>query len=204
MMFWIRFLLIISIIVYGCVNSVRKSNNSAQPEIKKKPTNTKKNDKLILVENVNQTQIKQVLKKFCSLYNSKNYTALPRLFSIGENKFVVTFPYDTDFETFCYAVNFLKYPTDIICNPMVSAWLTTPPTDDWITDKTANKKVMLFLAVDDKEYDNVFLTTQDNIGYKLGFAMGREKQLLASPKENYISPMISFSDLTNMKFEDFE
>ena len=63
---------------------------------------------------------------------------------------------------------------------------------------------MLYLAVNDKEYDNVFLTTSDNIGYKLGFAAGEEKQLLKEPKETYVAPTVDIGGLTTRKHEDFK
>ena len=63
---------------------------------------------------------------------------------------------------------------------------------------------MLFIPADDKDYDNVYLTTIDNIGYKLGFAHGDEKQLLAAPKMEYIEPRIEIESLQGKRFEDFK
>ena len=74
----------------------------------------------------------------------------------------------------------------------------------WITEKSATKKVMLFIPADDQDYDNVYLTTSDNIGYKLGFASGDEKQLLAVPKMYYLEPKIELDSLEGKRFEDFK
>lgn len=52
---------------------------------------------------------------------------------------------------------------------------------------------MLFVSDNDTEYDNIFLTTSDNIGYKLGFAMGEEKQLLNRPEKSYVKQPIDIS-----------
>jgi hypothetical protein len=71
-------------------------------------------------------------------------------------------------------------------------------------EKSANKKAVLFIPVDDTEHDNVYMTTSDNIGYKLGFAVGEQKQLLTSPERRFVSPDIELADLTNKKFEDFK
>lgn len=122
---------------------------------------------------------------------------------ISNNKFAVTFPYDIDFDTFCFAVNYLEYPTDIKWNADVRAWATTKSNDEWITEKSANKKVMLYISAFDKEYDNVFLTTQDNIGYKLGFAGGKEIKLLDTPEKSYEVQAIEINDIAKLKFEDF-
>ncbi len=86
----------------------------------------------------------------------------------------------------------------------VTAWETTKQANGWITEKTANKKVMLFIPEDDKEHDNVFLTTDDNIGYKLGFAMGEEKQFLQTPKKKYLAPTIDIKTLTEKEAQDFQ
>jgi len=196
--------IIVIIIIKACTTGDQQMNDTSRPPAGKKLTSLKDNDKIILVENISHENIKKALTMYCNAYNKNDYVAQPRLYTINANEFVVVFPYDVDFQTFCFAVNFLKYPTGITPTPTVRAWTTTRAGDEWITEKSLNKKVMLFLAVDDKEYDNVFLTTQDNIGYKLGFAMGQEKQLLATPKENYILPSITLCDLANKKFEDFE
>ncbi len=63
---------------------------------------------------------------------------------------------------------------------------------------------MLFVSDFDTEYNNVFLTTSDNIGYKLGFAMGEEKQPLNSPEKSYIKPPINISELDTNESIDFK
>lgn len=179
-------------------------NDSSRPDHSKKPINKKDNDKIIVVSNISNDDIKDALNKFCNLYNKKYYDALPRLAQLNNNSYAVTFPYDIDFVTFCFAVNFLKYPIDIKTVPQVLAWATTKETDKWIADKSMNKKVMLFLADVDKEYDNVFLTTSDNIGYKLGFAGRDQKKELDMPNKEYIDPSVDINTLKEAKFEDFE
>ena len=87
-------------------------------------------------------------------------------------------------------------------NAIITGWTTTHIGDTWITDRSLNKNVMLFITDDDTEYDNVYMTTSDNFGYKLGFAKGQEKQLLETPKKLYVEPKIGFSDLSDKEFED--
>ncbi|MES2278581.1 MAG: hypothetical protein V4592_21305 [Bacteroidota bacterium] len=197
-------IIVILIVIKACTTGDQQMKDTSRPPADKKPIKTKENDKLILVENISHDNIKKALTMFCNAYNKQDYAAQPRLYTLDSNKFAVVFPYDVDFQTFCFAVNFLKYPVGITPAPMVIAWATAKQGDEWITEKSVNKKVMLYLAADDKEYDNVFLTTQDNIGYKLGFAMGQEKKLLTAPKENYISQSVDPHSLTNLKHEDFE
>ena len=195
---------IIVIVLKAFTSTDQLAQDASRPANEKKPTQNKPNDKLIVVSNATYDDIKKALTQFCNIYNKDDFAALPRLWHLSNNSFAVTFPYDTDFATYCFAVNFLKYPINIKWHSEVRAWATTKPGDDWITDKNVNKSVMLYLADDDKEYDNVFLTTSDNIGYKLGFAAGEEKQLLGTPKKIYEAPMLNISSLTNQEHEDFE
>jgi hypothetical protein len=164
----------------------------------------KPNDKIIIIDNVDHDLIKKALNDFCKIYNKKDNLILPRLYQVSKSKFIITFPYDIDIPSFCFLINYLKYPTNIKWDANVRAWATTHQGDEWITDKSVNKNAMFFLAVDDKEYDNVFLTTQNNIGYKLGFAVGEEKKLLATPKEKYVANTFDMNKLKSLKFEDFK
>ncbi len=195
---------VVILVLKACVYGNQSAEDSSRPSDDKLPTIQKDNDKIILVKNVRHEEIRDALTKFCNMYNKDDFAALPRLWQLSPDTYAITFPYDIDFVTYCFAINFLKYPVNINWKSDVRAWATTKPGDQWITPESANKIVMLFLASDDKEYDNVFLTTQDNIGYKLGFAMGEEKKLLPTPKEKYIAPTITLQDLSKAKFEDFK
>jgi hypothetical protein len=197
-------IVIIALVLKACVSGNTLAEDPPRPPSNLKPQVFKENNKLIVVSNVSHQDISKALTKFCNAYNKEDFAALPRLFEVKYGTYAVTFPYDVDFATYCFAVNFLKYPMDIKWNAKVRAWAITKQGDDWITEKNVNKKVMLYLEEHDKEYDNVFLTTQDNVGYKLGFAAGQETQLLSIPKERYIEPTVSYQSLQGMKFEDFK
>lgn len=162
------------------------------------------NDKIIIIKGTNYDNIKKASQQFCKMYNQQDTITIPNLTKISDSSFAITFPYDLPFDTFCFFVNYLYYPNDIFYKADIKAWATTKPTDIWITDKSANKKVMLYIPDDDKEYDNVYLTTQDNIGYKLGFAAGHEEELLNQPKEKYIAPTINLDDLKNRLTEEIK
>jgi hypothetical protein len=205
----ILLIIVVVIVVIIIVIKTRLSGNSMASDNSRAvnvspPTEEIANDKVIVVNNVNHEDIRNVLTEFCNMYNKKDYAATPRLWQLSTDSFAVTFPHDVDFATYCFAVNFLEYPMNIKWQAQVRAWTTTKTGDDWITDKSVNKQVMLFLAADDKEYDNVFLTTQDNIGYKLGFAGGKETQLLNSPKELFVIPSVSVASLSAQTHEDFK
>ena len=202
-------LLLVIIIFYILRTKLRNAEpqpdtDITRPSEKVLPAQTKENEKLVLIKGVSYSDLKKVLTGFCNMYNKESYQAQPRLTKLSEREFAITFPYDIDFEIYCYFINYVEYPMELKWSVNVAAWATTKSSDSWITDKSANKNVMLFIPSDDTEHDNVYMTTSDNIGYKLGFAMGEEKQLLSTVKMRYVSPDIQLSELANREFEDFK
>ena len=121
----------------------KAENDTSRPSPDKKPEHQKPNDKLIVVKGVNYDDIKKVMIELCNIYNKEKFQAIPRLVKISDREFAITFPYDIDFEIYCYFVNYIYYPMDIKWQPNVTAWTKTKQTDTWITDKSANKKIML-------------------------------------------------------------
>ncbi len=168
------------------------------------PTHSVTNDKLVIVEDISENDIKKIIREFCNSYNKETYQAIPRLTKLSDRKFAMTFPFDINFETYCFLINYINYPMGFDKQFKTIGWATTKPTDIWITEKSVNKNVMLFVSDLDTEYDNVFLTTSDNIGYKLGFAMGEEKQLLNRPEKNYVKPPININELETKEYTDFK
>jgi hypothetical protein len=196
--------LLVIIIFKACVSTDKSAKDTGRPLPDKKPTVEKSNNKLIVVNNAEHSQIVMALNKFCNMYNKDDYAALPRLYQLSPNSFAITFPFNTDLSTFCFAVNFLKYPIDILpWHADVHAWVTIKTGDDYATDTLVNKSVMIYLDKEDKEYDNVFLTTEDGYGYKLPFAKN-QPQALSIPIEQFKQPTIKFDELKDLKHEDFE
>ncbi|MBP6978602.1 MAG: hypothetical protein KBB71_09835 [Lentimicrobiaceae bacterium] len=178
--------------------------DTSRPQENLFPTNKVANDKIVIVKDASENDIKKILQEFCNSYNKETFQAVPRLTKITDKKFAVTFPYDINFEIFCYFINYVNYPMGFDRNFEAIGWTTTKQSDTWITEKSINKNVMLYISDFDKEYDNVFLTTSDNIGYKLGFAMGEEKQLLDRPEKNYVRQPISNNELDEKPYKDFK
>lgn len=182
----------------------KPENNPARPADNKKPSEAKPNDKLMVVKGVDYDDLKKALIEFCNLYNNEKFQALLHLTKISDREFAITFPYDIDFEIYCYFVNYIYYPMDIKWKPTVTAWTTTKQGDTWIEENAMNKKVMLFVPENDAEHDNVFMTTEDNTGYKLGFAMGENSQPLDTPKINFMPPTVDQNTLSGKQTEDFQ
>jgi len=180
--------IIIALFLKSCVAN-NNSKNENRPTNKELPKDKITNDKIMLIENISLEDLKKAIQQFCNSYNQENFKALPSLSIISEKKFIVTFPYDIEFETYCYFVNYLYYPNDITYKPIIKAWTTTKTNDIWMKDDIVNKKVMLYIPSDDKEYDNVYLTTSDNIEYKMGFALGESSKKLNMTKQRYSEPV---------------
>lgn len=168
------------------------------------PAHKVENDKLVIIEDANEEDVKKILRDFCALYNIENCQAIMRLVKVSEKKFAVTFPYDMEFEIFCFFVNYANYPSDFKTRFHAKAWTTKKHTDTWITANGDNEKIMLYVLDKDIEYDNVFITTFDNVGYKLGFAMGEEKQLLNKPELDYVNPPMALSELEKLESIEFK
>ncbi len=196
-------LIVISLILKACVQVNNDYKNPSRPVTAQLP-NKVENDKIVVIKGAPYSDIHKAIKQYCNSYNQEGYVAIPNLTKVTDSLFLVTFPYDISFVNFCYFVNYLYYPNDIFYKADIKAWVTTSLRDDWITEKSANKKVMLYIPSDSKEYDNVYLTTPDNIGYKLGFAVGEEKQLLALPKLKYIEPTFTIDIIKDNPTEEIK
>lgn len=196
--------IIIFFAVWGKMKALKSKANKKRPLVSALPTQVKPNDKLVLVNCISYPELQSILTGFCNMYNQESFQALPQAIQLNDREFAITFPYDIEFEIFCYFINYLVYPMELESRVDVMAWTTTPKNGKWITEESSNKMAMLFIPEDDREHDNVYMTTGDNIGYKLGFAMGHEKQLPGTPKRPFVPPVIKFTELKNREFEDFK
>lgn len=177
---------------------------SQKPPITTKPTQRIDNDKVVVVKEVDPEKLKQAIQQFCDSYNQDTFVALPTLSIISDSYCVITFPYDIDFERFCYFVNFIHYPFDIVYEPQIRAWTTTKQGDSWMAEQIVNKKVMLYIPSDDQEHDNVYLTTSDGIGYKMGFALGEASQPMKSPRAQFEQPTVDIQSISARESQLFE
>ncbi|WP_055436339.1 hypothetical protein [Lacinutrix algicola] len=175
-------LIIMAIIVGPDKKEKSKSKFSAKNDINAENVN----DKLVIIRNVSAIQLEKAINQFCNFYNQNgNSKLITNLTCIKIQEYVLTFPYNVSFDTFCVFLNYLKYPHDIIYEPIITAWATTKTNDNWVKGAIANKKVMLYIPTSDDEYDNVYLTTIDNLGYKMGFAIGHQSKPLKTPLRRY-------------------
>lgn len=201
------------IIGYLIWNVVKKLTKSTSEEIldQNLGLNTdenpdpEENDKLVLISAISETEIKKILTDFCASYNQEKVQAHLRLTKIKADEFVISFPQNIDFEIYCYLINYLNYPAGFNKTFKPFGYTTTKLSDHWITEETANKYVMLYVSDHDTEYDNVSMTTSENIGYKLSFDHTHisKNQLLDAPEKNYTPHSVSLKQLVLKEFSGF-
>lgn len=190
-------------IIKSCIKKDdNKFNDNSRPKIPVGKTPIE-NDRIIIIKDVNYEDIKKAVLQFCNIYNKEKYSVIVQLTQISKNEIVLTFPYDIDFATYCFLINYLYYPNEIFYKANIKGWATTRSTDEFISKENADKLVMLYIPTDDKEYDNVYMTTEDNKGYKLGFSVGGLKTLNA-PKENFEKNKYEIADIINKPGEKIQ
>ncbi|MCL2649691.1 MAG: hypothetical protein FWD60_01540 [Candidatus Azobacteroides sp.] len=203
----IFYLIAIVITMYFAFKVMAKVKDRPEEEKKKavKPEKEIPNDKIILVENVNREQIEHVLQDFCELYNdSTEYAVLPRLTSLSESRFAITFPYNDALEVICYLVNYLNYPAEIKWNAVVCAWATVEDEPSWKEESDLlGKKIMLYVSPEkenSREYTEII--TSENASYRINLNSIVEKDDYL--EKQYVAPEIQPEDLEGKEFYDFE
>ena len=194
------------ILEFGFKRTKTDINNKHRPSKSKKPTQQKSNDKIVIVKYLQYDYLIKAIHQFCNLYNQEKFVALPRL--IKHNYLsIIIFPYNIEFDKFCSFVNYMGNAHELSnkpdYQPNVKAWCTTLPVDRWIKDEIANKNIMLFIPESDSNLDKVYLTTKDNVGFKMGFLnddlhFKAEKSML-----KYEEIPININLLNKEKFIDF-
>lgn len=140
-----------------------------------KPSDIKKgkkkgNDKLIVVRGEPIEKLKKELTEVCKLYNGDMGQMYPCLSQVGDQEFIITFPYDIDFELFCYLINYICYPLKATGTmPEVVGWTKAADGNGWIKKDIAGQNIMIYVPKDDTEHDNVFITTEKGKCYKFDF-----------------------------------
>lgn len=204
--------LLLVFLIYEIRNKVRSLDgqipddweNTSRPKGAKKPTELVGNDKLVVMKGIDLESAKRILEQFCNMYNQEAYTFLPRL-TVLDDCFVVTFPYDVSFTSFCWFVNYAYYPCLDLEEqiPDVKAW-ATGEQGAWGQNDWVGKRVMLYIPDGDEEHDKAYLTTEYNVSYKLGFDIKyKAEKMNKVPVAFEICPVLP-ADLEGKETLDFE
>ena len=156
------------------------------------------NDKIVMVKGVAIEQMRQAVQQFCNLYNKQEERiTIVQVSKILDDETAITFPYDIDFGRFCFFVNYMYYPNNISYKADIKAWATTKPGDMWVSNNYAGKEVMLYIPADNKELDSVYLTTEENVGYKIAFGDSGEPKQMIPPAMNFEAQSLSEGIFSN-------
>jgi len=200
------FILVAMILKYGFRVDDQDINNRHRPNKKTKPVQQDFNDKIVLVKYMQFEYLVQAIHQFCNLYNQDQFIAMPRLTN-QYYLFIITFPYNIDFEKFCFFVNYLGN-ADGLRNkddyqPNVKAWCTAKSVDTGMTGLILNKKVMLSIPENEAKKDNMYLTTNENVGYTMNISqVGSHIKLEKTPMA-YEKIPVNITDFANKKYIDF-
>lgn len=194
--------LLIAILKFFISKPKQEIDSSVTTEIRQSINKkTTPSDKLIIITNIDIDDLRSIITLYAWNYEDENIIDNLLVVKISENEFTITFAHDINFEAYCYFINYLKYPEEVKCKPTILAWTKTNSTDEFVPERALNKLVMLYIPEEDDEYDNVFLTTEDNIGYKIFFEYGKKPQLLQNPNKTFSSPPLNIIDLNQRPAE---
>lgn len=123
------------------------------------------NDNLIVIKGGAYNDLKKALRQWLDLYSKELQDDLTfELFKNGKGNHIIKADQRLDNERFYYLVNYLNYPIEIDYKVDIKAFTTGK--DENILK---NKKLLVYISQSDKDGDNVFVTTSDNMNYKVDF-----------------------------------
>lgn len=126
-------------------------------------------DNFIIIKGGLYNDIKKALRQWIALYSKDLVRNIKlELYGLGQERHLIVADKRLNNEKFNYLINYLRYPEGIEYNISIEGYATVH--DEKIYPQNLlNKKILVYLSDNDKEYDNVFVTTEDNETYKIDF-----------------------------------
>ena len=120
---------------------------------------------LILIEGGTEGKVKKALKQWIDVYIDSLENGLTfEFYKNGLEKYVIKADDRLSNDSFFYLINYLKYPEDIDYDIEIEGY-----TIGKNKDILKNRKLLVYISADDREYDNVFVTTNERSNYKIDF-----------------------------------
>lgn len=141
----------------------------------------------IIIRGGTFSQVKKALKQWLDL-NSQQISSdfSLELKHVDRSVFVVEAPQDMDNEFFYYLVNYLKYPEDIFYKADIVGYTVGKDSN-----RLLGKKLMVFVAQNDDEYDNVSFTDEDGKAYFWSFG----KRIKEVELQRAYEPVFEYSEM---------
>ncbi|MDD4971980.1 MAG: hypothetical protein PHT07_21345 [Paludibacter sp.] len=127
-------------------------------------------DNLIVIKGGSHSDIKKALQQWIELYSTDLETDIKfELYNTGQKNHLIVVDKRLNNEKFNFLVNYLCYPEEIECKISIEGY-TTAKKEKLYPENILNKRLIIYISENDKEYDNVFVTTEDNETYKVDFS----------------------------------
>lgn len=154
--------------------------------------NKAEKNNIISIEGITLNELKKVLRTCIDLYSDTfkgDFEFL--LYRIAAEKFILKVDERVDNGIFNYIVNYLNYP-EYVGYKVYAQGYTRILNSELYPKEKLNQEVLVFIPESDKEHDNVYFVTSDNIVFKIDFG-GKTKKV--DIKKEFIKPNINISDL---------
>lgn len=129
------------------------------------------NQNHIIIDNISNQNIEDILMNLANLYSDSGYTNGIELYrkQKSTSSFLVCFTNSPDFERFNYFVNYLRYPEKYDdLNPIVRGYYQTKDIKER-NNFSKGDWIMIYVSVNDKEYDNVNIVDSENQNFLYDF-----------------------------------
>jgi len=150
-------------------------------------------DNLIVIKGGSHSDIKKALQQWIELYSDDLETDIKfELYKTGQESHLIVADKRLNNEKFNFLVNYLRYPEDIEYKISIEGY-TTAKKEKLYPENIQNKRLLIYISESDKEFDNVFVTTEDNETYKVDFG-GKITRIIES--KTFKIPDIDFDSLS--------
>lgn len=144
-------------------------------------------ENIIKIEGGAYTDVKKALRQWISLYSENIDESLKfEVFKNGKGNHVIRVDERIDITSFFYLINYLKYPENIKYKINVEGFTIGKEHVELL-----DKRLLIYISENDKNYDNVYVVTEENKTYTIDFG-GKITELpnerkYAYPKLNDLS-----------------
>jgi hypothetical protein len=180
--------------------SVRRGNVQRSPDT----LQIKMNDKMIIINDAVYADIRKAILQFCDKYRNDQQMPPISLAKINNTTSAIYFLYDIDFYSLCFLINYLHYPENILYKADIKAWASISLHEVWSTAQKENQRVMLYIPPEEKEYDNVYLTTSDGTGAKIEFNSISDNKRMSEPPVLYQNAAITVDEIMKLPGEELK
>jgi hypothetical protein len=150
-------------------------------------------DNLIVIKGGSHSDIKKALQQWIELYSDDLETDIKfELYKTGQENHLIVADKRLNNEKFNFLVNYLRYPEDVEYKISIEGY-TTAKKEKLYPENIQNKRLLIYMSESDKEFDNVFVTTEDNETYKVDFG-GKITRIIES--KTFKIPDIDFDSLS--------